>query len=187
MDRNKKILCALLVLLGLSIAYRLFHPYEQKEVVSLKSRDGAQGATIRKIPEKRANSHGPPIIELPLLAKSAERSRDVLRNLFFEEKLVEPVKKPDPTAKPSEPEPVKPAPPDPMETVNRDLGQMKVFGYYESLGHVKLFVERGREILVISKGDKIDGKYLVKEIGNRQVTLRAENIGEDVHIDLSGM
>jgi hypothetical protein len=74
-----------------------------------------------------------------------------------------------------------------METVNRELGQMKVFGYYESLGHVKLFVERGREILVISEGDKIDGKYLVKEIGSTRVTLRAEHIGQDVHIDLSGM
>jgi hypothetical protein len=62
-----------------------------------------------------------------------------------------------------------------------------VFGYYEGLGHMKLFVERGREILVISEGDKIDGKYLVKKIGNTQLTLRAENIGEDVHIDLSGM
>jgi hypothetical protein len=187
MDRNKKILCVLFALLALSIAYRLFHPYEQKEAASLKYRDVAQGVTSRKIPENRSNSHHPPIVELSLLDKPAKRSHDVLRNLFFEDTPVEAAKEPDPTPEQSKPEPAKPRAPDPMETVNRDLGQMKVFGYYEGLGHMKLFVERGREILVISEGDKIDGKYLVKKIGNTQLTLRAENIGEDVHIDLSGM
>ncbi len=187
MDRNKKILYALVILLGLSLTYRIFHPFQQREVASLKYRDGAQGRTSRKIPENPINPSRPPSVKLSLLEKTAERSRDVLRNPFFEEKTVEPVKAPDPTPKPTEPEPVRPAPPDPMETVNRELGQMKVFGYYEGLGDMKLFVEKGKEILVISKGDKIDGKYLVKEIGNTWVTLRAENIGQDVHIDLSSM
>ena len=187
MDRNRKILCALLILLGLSLAYRIFHPFQQKEVASLKYRDGAQGQTSRKMPQNRANDHRPPGVKLSLIEKPAQRSRDVIRNPFFEEKPVAPVKTPDPTPARSEPEPVKPPPADPMETVNRELGQMKVFGYYEGLGDMKLFVERGREILVISKGDKIDGKYLVKEIGSTQVTLRAEHISQDVHIDLSGM
>jgi len=187
MDRKKKILYALAILLGLSLTYRTFHPFEQKEVASLKYHDGAQGRTSRKMPEKRTNSHGPPSIKLSLLEKPAERSRDVLRNLFFEQKPEPQVKKMDPTPVLSKPEPTKPAPPDPMETVNRELGKMKVFGYYEGLGHMKLFVERGKEILVISEGDKIDGKYLVKEIGDAWVTLRAEHIGQDVHIDLSGM
>jgi hypothetical protein len=187
MDRNKKILFALLILLGLSLTYRIFHPFQQGEVTRLKYQDGALGPTTRKISKDRVNPNRPPEVKLSLLGKAAGRSRDVLRNPFFEEKPAEPVKAPDPTPKPSEPEPVRPTPPDPMETLNRDLGQMKVFGYYEGLGDMKLFVERGREILVISKGDKIDGKYLVKEIGNTWVTLRAEQIGQDVHIDLSSM
>jgi hypothetical protein len=187
MDRNKKILYALVILLGLSLTYRIFHPFRQQEVAFLKYRDGAQGLTSRKIPGNRVNPSRPPSVKLSLLEKPAERSRDVLRNPFFEEKSVEPVEKVDPASKRGEPEPVRPAPPDPMETVNRELGQMKVFGYYEGRGDTKLFVERGKDILVISEGDKIDGKYLVKEIGKTSVTLRAENIGQDLHIDLSGM
>jgi hypothetical protein len=187
MDRNKKILYALVILLGLSLAYRIFHPFQQKEVASLKYRNGVQGQTSRKIPENRTNPHRAPSVKLSLLEKPAQRSRDVLRNPFFEEKPVAPAKQLDPTPNRSEPEPARPAPPDPMETVNRELGQMKVFGYYEGPGDTKLFIERGREILVLSEGDKIDGKYLVKEIGNTRVTLRAEHIGQDVHIDLSGM
>jgi hypothetical protein len=187
MDRNKKILFALLVLLGLSLAYRLFHPYEQKEVNTLKYGSVGHGRASGKIPEDRVNPNRPPDVKLSLLENPAARSRDVLRNPFFEDEPADAVKKPEPPPERIEAEPARPAPPDPMETVNRELGQMKVFGYYESLGHVKLFVERGREILVISEGDKIDGKYLVKEIGSTRVTLRAEHIGQDVHIDLSGM
>ena len=187
MDRNRKILYVLVILLGLSLTYRIFHPFQQKEVAFLKYHDGAQGRTSRKIPENPANPHRPPSVNLSFLDKIAKRSRDVLRNPFFEEKPVEPVEKPDPTPKQIAPESVKPAPPDPMETVNRELGQMKVFGYYEGQGAVKLFVERGKEILVLSEGDKIDGKYLVKEIGSTWVTLRAEHMDQDVHIDLSGM
>jgi hypothetical protein len=187
MDRNKKILYTLVIVLGLTLAYRVFYPFQQEEVATLKYRDGAQGLTSHKIPQNGGNPHPTPVVKLSLLENPAQRSRDVIRNPFFEEKPLESVKNPEPIPEPKEPEPVKPAAPDPMETVNRDLGQMKVFGYYEGLGDTKLFVERGREILVISKGDKIDGKYLVKEIGNTWVTLSAEHIGQDVHIDLSSM
>jgi len=187
MDRKKKILCALFVLLGLSLTYRLFHPYEQKEVSTLKYGNVAHGRASQKIPKNRVDPNRLPNVKISFLENPAARSRDVLRNPFFEDEPADTVKKPEPAPEPTEVEPARPAPPDPMETVNRELGQMKVFGYYEGLGHVKLFVERGREILVISEGDKIDGKYLVKEIGSTRVTLRAEHIGQDVHIDLSGM
>jgi hypothetical protein len=187
MDRKKKILCVLFFLLGLSITYRLFHPYEQKEMNTLKYGNVAHGRASQKIPKNRVDPNRPPNVKISFLENLAARSRDVLRNPFFEEIPVNAAEKPAPAPERAEPEPARPAPPDPMETVNRELGQMKVFGYYEGLGDMKLFVERGREILVISEGDKIDGKYLVKEIGSTQVTLRAEHIGQDVHIDLSGM
>lgn len=187
MDRNKKILYALVILLGLSISYRIFHPFRQKEANTLKYRDGAHERAIRKTPEKQVNPNRLPEVKWSLLENPAARSRDVIRNLFSEEVKANAVTRSDPEPERVEAEPTRPAAPDPMETVNQELGQMKVFGYYESLGLMKLFVERGREILVISEGDKIDGKYLVKEIGSTRVTLRAEHIGQDVHIDLSGM
>jgi hypothetical protein len=187
MDRNKKILYALVILLSLSITYRIFHPFQQKEVNTLKYSDGAQGRTIRKTAAAQVNPNRPPEVKWSLLENPAARSRDVVRNPFSEEVQANAVTRSDPEPERAEAKPTRPAAPDPMETVNRELGQMKVFGYYESLGLMKLFVERGREILVISEGDKIDGKYLVKEIGSTRVTLRAEHIGQDVHIDLSGM
>ena len=62
------------------------------------------------------------------------------------------------------------------------LGRME-----DNDGERILFLERGKQILVIRKGDRIYGKYIVKEITQKELTLTALNINEDIHIDLSGL
>ena len=48
-----------------------------------------------------------------------------------------------------------------------------------------LFLERGKDIFIIKEGDRIDDKYLIKEITETMLTLRAEEIDEDIHLDIS--
>ena len=73
------------------------------------------------------------------------------------------------------------------QKVKKDLSLFRSFGYLEeSNGERFLFLEKGKRIMVIRKGDRIDGKYIVKDITEKKLTLTAISINEDVHIDLGG-
>jgi hypothetical protein len=69
--------------------------------------------------------------------------------------------------------------------VEQELNDFKSFGYLESSKGITLFLERGKQILVVRKGDRIDGKYIVKDITSKELTLTAMAINEDIHIDIS--
>jgi len=71
--------------------------------------------------------------------------------------------------------------------VEYELSSFRSFGYMERGGERILFLEKGKQIMLVRKGDTIEGKYLVKEITKNELTLTVIPGNESVHIDLSGL
>ena len=66
----------------------------------------------------------------------------------------------------------------------QELSQFKAFGYLENIDGITLFIEKGKQILVVREGDRIDGRYLVKNITKKELTMTAMDINKDIHIAL---
>jgi hypothetical protein len=187
MLRKKILLFALIGVFGLSLGYRLMHPYRQESVSQLRYTGD------RPTPERKAKletpgkkTEGPLGVLLPLFLDPPRPSPGVGRNLFSEAEtrgrearitlpVVKEIAKP-PIATPLE---------DTRVRVSQEIAQFKVFGFYRSKGETVIFLERENEILVVREGDRIDGKYLVKRIEKETMILRAEQLQEDFRIDLS--
>lgn len=187
-DRKKTILVVLVCILILSLAYRLLNPYEQNRVKNLTF-TGEKVTTARgkKPLENFDLPSGDLSIRLDLLSDRRTHARTVQKNLFFE-KTTAPVKEKPVDLKKASPQKTKPST-SPLESkrlqVQQELSHFKTFGFLEHNNEKTLFLERGKDIFIIRKGDRINGKYSVKEISETMLTLRAEEINEDVHIDIS--
>ena len=195
MDRNKKILICLLVVFLVALVYRINHPFKQQTVDALTyqgKRAGNSHVVTMKIsaPPVRLKGEMPFSVMMDCLLTPPRHDGAISKDLFFfRPKIETPVQiVPDePELPPEEPatEPVRPI--DPMEKVNAALRRFKVIGSYESRGERAVFLQRGRETLVVKEGDLIDGKYRVVAISDQSMALLAEKIGEVVNIDLSGL
>jgi len=189
MDRKKTVLIILLAALGVSLIYRYRHPFEQPRVSRLKYAPGmARGDTRQKgIKAKAAPNWATgyvKIANMDMFLHPSRHSGAVIRDPFFEK---EPVQRktantPPPTTanRPKAATQVE----DPVQRAMRELSRFRVFGSFKSEGETVLFIERGRDILVVRKGDWIDGKFQLKEITPRSITIWASEIGQDINIAL---
>ena len=196
MNRKKKILLVLGVVFTITLIYRIYHPFKQAEVATLTftgKKTPLVAAKSEKTPDDK-NQHSENVIRLDLLAAPPSYSGTVQKNIFFQavppkadrssgkkkkktEKLKNRVVKATPT----------PAPPrkNPAELVKQELSSYKIFGTYRQGNENAVFLEKGKQIIVIHKGDKIEGKYRIQEITDQQITLYAEQFNEIVHLDMS--
>ena len=188
MDNKKKLLTVLLFVLAALLVYRLMNPFRQDRVDQLTYT--GQGAGERR----QVNSQGSPMVQpqeadflLGLLQHPPQRSGRVVTPGFWGSDDLSPngESAPSETAVDSDAaaDSIN-ATLDPALQVKQDLGQFRIFGFFKSRGELALFMERGKEILVVRKGDRIDGVYLVEDITPHVLIIRAENIDEAVHIDL---
>lgn len=188
MDNKKKLLIVLLFVLAALLVYRLMNPFRQERVDQLTYT--GQGAGERR----QVNSQGSPMVLpgeadflLGLLQHPPQRSGRVVTPGFWGAGELSPngESAPPETAADSDAAADSAnATLDPALQVKQDLGQFRIFGFFKSRGELALFMERGKEILVVRKGDRIDGVYLVEDITPHVLIIRAENIDEAVHIDL---
>ncbi|MBW1745179.1 MAG: hypothetical protein JRG74_05295 [Deltaproteobacteria bacterium] len=183
MDRKKKILAILAVIFVISLVYRIMNPFKQEKVTVLKYTGSHEQKTVQKsIPTKaKKKSLFSSYVMLDLFTTPSKHSDKVIKNIFFKKKSAE--KKTLINTKHNMETKVLTVE-DPVEKIKKDLSKFRIFGSHESGDKIVLFLERGKQIIVIRKGDRIDGKYLVKKITKQLVTLSADNIDEELHIDL---
>ncbi|MBL0732146.1 MAG: hypothetical protein JJW03_04750 [Desulfosarcina sp.] len=176
MFNKKRILITLIVLFAAVFSYRIMHPYRQKTVsqLSFTSAVGYKKIKQNKSVHAAKRTSDIPDVMLVFLSNPPEHSGKVYKNIFFKETAEKQAALPEPAA---------PQDNTPLEKVNADLQQFKIFGSFKTLDDNAIFLERGREILVVRKGDKIDGKYLVKRISKQVVSLKAEQINDLVHME----
>lgn len=185
MDRKKLILFVLLGIFAVTLTYRVMHPYKQARVSDRRS--GPRGGAHKGADKADKGHRGVDLVMVDAFLNPPPHQGEASRDIFAEKKEVVAVPPPalEKTAAVAAAQPVAALPEDPRAQLNKDLSGIKVFGSYKRGKENGLFLERGKEILVIHVGDRIDGKYLVKDITDKGITLRAEAINEDVHIDLS--
>ncbi|MBW2094080.1 MAG: hypothetical protein JRI80_04255, partial [Deltaproteobacteria bacterium] len=181
------ILSLLVIIFVASLAYRMTHPYRQQKVPRLTY----SGSRKRVIVKKNTAKGDDEVLKCPevlmgLFAKSQHHHGEVIHDPFFrpEAKAPREIKPPVEVAKPPE-ETSKPPGEDPRVRAQRELSSFRVFGSCQGNGTNMLFLERGKDIFIVRPGDKIDGKYLVRSINGNSLEVWAEEIQEDIHIDLS--
>ena len=63
------------------------------------------------------------------------------------------------------------------------MQRFKTFGSFQHGQASYLFLERGKQVLVVTRGDRIDGKYEILEVTEKSVTISAPNLEEPLTID----
>ncbi|MBW2741054.1 MAG: hypothetical protein JRE64_19920 [Deltaproteobacteria bacterium] len=182
MDRKKKILAILAVIFVISLVYRIMNPFKQEKVTVLKyTGSHGQKTTPKPIPTKAKKKSFSSYVMLDLFTNPPEHSDKVIKNIFFKKK---PAKKKTLIDSKYNMKTNVLTVEDPVEKIKKELSKFRIFGSHESGDGIVLFLERGKQIIVIRKGDRIDGKYLVEKITKQLVTISADNIDEKLHIDL---
>ncbi len=190
MDRQKKILLVIGTIFTITLIYRIYHPFRQAEVTQLTF-------TGKKMPLVAVKSDNTAdnkqkrianVIRLDLFAAPPAYSETVRKNIFFQaiaqKAKTKKTNKPRNHVAKATPTPTPPRK-TPAEQVKQELSSYKIFGTYRQGSENGVFLEKGKQIFVIHKGDKIEGKYRIKKITDKQITLYAEHFDEIVHLDMS--
>ena len=191
MNRKKIILIISLIIFAGALTYRITHPFKQKRVAELTFTGKDIRVPVKKEDVRRSKttetSFEESLVKLEFFINPPQHSRKIFKNIFTGQMAATETEKLDNKKIPDDGMPIKtiPAAVDKRKQVENDLSLFKSFGFFESGGEKMLFIERGKQILVVRKGDRIEGKYIVKNITEKELTLTALSINEDVHIDLS--
>ncbi len=180
MDKRKKILLVLLVVFLIILIFRIMNPYTQKRVSKLTNTGKRKQAALKTV---YTSGKEEPVeissVMLNLLSNPPRHSGTMHKNIFFKENH-----NMDTVFKPIESDAVLASVKDPARQIKEELSQLRVFGFYKEEKELALFFEKGNNIMIVRKGDRIDGKYFVENITKDSIFLRAENIDEAIHIDL---
>lgn len=176
MNRNKKILFGLIAVLALAVAYRLANPFQQETVDRLTYAPARSVASDAK--ETDFQNQGK--VRLDLLRSPPTAEVAVRRDLF------QPAADAQPSAannrQPRQPAPP-PQPKNPEQKIREHFQRFKTFGSFRHGKDTYLFLERGKQVLVVTQGDRIDGKYEVLEVAEKSVTISAPDAETPLTID----
>jgi hypothetical protein len=190
MDRKKIILFALGAIFFISLYYRVLHPFKQERVADLTYMGNRAHVVSLKHPS--ASPSAETKVMLDLFLNPPRNKGKVIKNIFQATKTRKSRKQAE-TVQRIEQKEAKETVSAISEkeayeaSVKRGLASLIAFGMYESRDEKIIFLERGKEVLLVRKGDRIDGKYLVEKITDQRVILKAEQINEPVYIDISGL
>jgi hypothetical protein len=71
-----------------------------------------------------------------------------------------------------------------LRQLREQMGQYRYLGYLSQQGVEKAFVGKGKDIYIIRKGDKLDGKFLVASIDPTSVKLKEPITSLETSLDL---
>lgn len=176
MNQKQKILLGLLVTLAIALAYRLTNPFEQETV------DRLTYARATKVPSAKAAgaSQHQAQVRLDLLNSPPRRQVTIQRDPFRPPTAPKPSGKDK--SKPKAPPP-KPRPKSDHEKIKEHFQKFKAFGSYRHGDKKYLFLQRGKQVLVITPGDRIDGKYDITEVNEKSATISAKGLSEPLKIN----
>lgn len=188
-NKNRVVLGILLCLFAVSLIYRITHPYRQPKVDSL-TYTGVSSKEGNSTDIQKESGVSPPeesLIELDMFLDPPSHSRTSTKDIFsreyvadngympLDESQIEQISEDVASVADEEP------------TIEDDLSNFRAFGYMESGAERILFIERGKQIMLIQKGDRIEGKYIVKDITKTKLTLTVIDNNENIYIDLSSL
>ncbi len=164
LDNKQKLLIGLVVVLALVLTYRLANPFRQETVAKL-----TYGRTNR-IPAGSADASGSHAASPPTKIMTALLTTPTpLEQMTFRD----PFRRPTPKAMASPPEQTLKQPESrtqsPEQHAKEALGRFKTFGAYTQGDRTSLFLQRGKQVLVVKVGDRIDGRFTIEAIDGLSV------------------
>ncbi|THB80455.1 MAG: hypothetical protein D3926_07105 [Desulfobacteraceae bacterium] len=196
-ERQHIVFILVLGMLVISVVYRIKHPFVQREVDTLtftgetmvtaagvKKTSGLaakefEGKGVREISRFLSGSNWPGKVVVDLFALY-EPPRIEMPASEVVMAAPEPV---DTVVESPKPEP-KPAKINPVPEIARELKSYRFCGTYQSKGTRSIFLTRGKQVLVASVGDRIYGKYLIEEIADDHIRLKALDLNETININI---
>lgn len=73
---------------------------------------------------------------------------------------------------------------DPIKQVKDYITSYTYHGFYESQEQKAVFLSKDKLVLVAWAGDRLDGKYLIDDIQNKYIKIKALELNETIYLDL---
>jgi len=174
MNQKQKILLGLLVTLAIALAYRLTNPFEQETVDRLTYTRATKVASAK---DAGATQHQAEV-RLDLLRSPPQKTVSIQRDLFRPPSAPQPAGEDKPA-----PQASKPRPKSDREKIQEHFERFKTFGSYRHGDTTYLFLQRGKQVLVVSRGDRIDGQYDITDVTEKSATISAKGLSTPLKID----
>ena len=188
-NRKRVVLAVLICLFAVSLIYRITHPYKQPKVDSLTYSSGnLKGRNSKALKKESSVSYAEEsLIKMDMFLNPPPHSRVQIKDIFSEQDVTDNMGVLSDGSQSEQISGIGENVTNQEKKIEDDLSNLRAFGYMEGEGEKILFIERGKQILLIRKGDRIEGKYLVKDITKTQLILTVVDNDENVYIDLSGL
>ncbi|GFO70265.1 type II secretion system protein PulP [Geomonas limicola] len=205
MNRQKLVLCLLILMLVAAIGYALLRSPKEQHVAALTYRTGTAAAPrkpaqapTRPAPGAPAAAESQSQVHLALLDQDRGRSAGFRRNLFspiFKEEVKLPPFKPVPLPLPPKPVALPPPPPVPVapppppppteeDLIGREMAKFTFLGFLKKGDERTVFLSKDREIFLAKKGSTLAGKYQVSGLTDDAITIKSLSGGKEVVIPL---
>ena len=200
MKLSKKhiILILSVFLLIISIIYRVLNPFEQQKVDKLtftgkKISKTDISAEKSLTPEKKSQTqtqtqHQPQTMVSKFLNKP-KISAKIYKNLFS---IYKPPSKQVAVKKVNIPvdkdlqtrQMTNTIKKDPVQEIKEYLCSYRVYGTYKSENTKAVFLSKNKLVLCAKIGDRLDGKYLIEDIQDNYIRIKALALNETIHLDM---
>ncbi len=189
-DKKFIIFIVAVFLLIISIMYRVLNPFEQQTVDQL-TYNGTKTDKI-KIQTKKNITHEKQSPSQDLVFKFLNKSKisatvynDLFRIYYPPEKSdknhqIDVLSKRD-IQEGQKSDSVKT---NPVQQIRDYLCSYKIYGTYKSEDIKAVFLSKNKLVLVAKTGDRLDGKYLIDDIQENYIKIRALDLNETIHLDM---
>lgn len=72
----------------------------------------------------------------------------------------------------------------PLSDAKEYLASYRYYGTFESKGITSVFLAKDKMVLVARTGDRLDGKYLIEEIRENHIRIKALDLNETIQLDI---
>ena len=73
---------------------------------------------------------------------------------------------------------------DPVQEIREYLASYRVYGTYKSENTKAVFLSKNKLVLCAKIGDRLDGKYLIEDIQDNYIKIKALALNETIHLDM---
>ena len=190
--QKKKVLAAAVALLAITVVYRIMNPYTLERVGTLTFETGGrpevrESKSLKLSDAMVLTNREPPDSIVPRWLNRPSRSGKIVNDLFASidkeetpEETVTITEVFEPADLPVEIEVAY----DPVQRAKEHISAFTFLGTYKSAGKRAIFMGKDKLVLVVRAGDRIDGNYLVEEITDNSIRIKALDINETIHLDI---
>ncbi len=187
-DKKSIFFIFVFILLVISIVYRILNPFVQQETDQLKFAGAkpVQKRINKEITNTGTDKEAVSVIELFL--DKQEVPGKIHRDLFAAYPPKKKVKKRRQNlpvkGKKSAKQIVADDPRKKIDDARKYLTSYQWYGTYKSRGKTSVFLAKNKLVLVAKTGDRLDGKYLIEDIQDKYLKIKALDLNETLHLDM---